>query len=139
MEQFQLEYAQYLESPEWQALKDTHPDPKQCIFCETWLRPHLHHMRYPANIWDTRHEDCCWLCEPHHEMFHRGLEAGRRKGYALTCAWDGALKDFTKAVIRAQEKSERDSNGFEVLRGMTGEQLATWLKGESSPRARKRA
>lgn len=121
------EYNCYIASPQWAALKESHPDPKECVACGSVYKKllHLHHMRYPANIWETEHSDCCWLCIGCHECFHRGIVAGRKQGHALA----GTSKDFTKAVIRVERAQESYQPAGETLRGLSGEGLIAWLKG----------
>lgn len=95
------EYDAYIRSEAWGELKQSHPDRRACVACERPDDLQLHHMRYPANIWDTRASDCCWLCEACHEMFHRAC-TGERKKYQ---AW-ATTSDRTVMLIRAQREEE---------------------------------
>ena len=117
------EYDFYILSPQWGKLKDTHPDPQFCAYCTRDRNLHMHHMRYPANIWDTKHEDCCWLCERCHDCFHRGLIAGRAQGYVL----DGTSKGFTLAVIKVQYARESYVPAAKIFEGLTVEQVVQRL------------
>ncbi len=132
------EYELYMASPEWEQLRMTHPDPPQCIACDSTRELQMHHMRYPENIWETEHWQCCWLCVRCHECFHRGLIAGRKQGYELKCASDSALKDFTRAVIRAQRRSEECRPAFADLTNLSPQKLAAWFTRDRQIKQRRR-
>jgi len=94
-------YEEYMRSDDWEHLKRTHPSKRECVACETQRNLQMHHMRYPADIWETRHSDCCWLCEGCHEAFHRACTCEREKYQA----W-AIYVDRTGMIIRAQRQEE---------------------------------
>lgn len=91
------EYEQYLESGEWMDVKKAMSRRFFCVGCATKRALQLHHMIYPADIWQTRPEHCCWLCDRCHETLHRA--PAKYIAIARTEGW-------TAMVIKAQREEE---------------------------------
>ena len=72
---FSASHAKYIKSPEWEHLKATKVIfcPPKCVACEETAKLDLHHMRYPADLFDTALSDVCWLCRRHHKAFHKSI------------------------------------------------------------------
>lgn len=93
------EHQRYIESEEWAAVKASMRGhrPYACVGCGRDKFLHLHHMIYPPDIWQTRREHCCWLCDRCHEVFHRA--PAKYIALATTEGW-------TRLVIKAQREEE---------------------------------
>jgi hypothetical protein len=106
-------YEAYLQSEIWMELKAvmTRRRPYECVACGRDRALQLHHMRYPADIWKTEPEHCCWLCDRCHEMLHRA--PAKYIAIAVT-------ESLTARVVQAQ-RDEED--------GMLG--MAEWIKTSS--------
>jgi hypothetical protein len=72
-------------------------------------------MIYPADIWQTKSEHCCWLCDRCHELLHRAPA----KYIAMA-----TTEQITRMVIEAQ-KNEEDGFGGD---GVVGEILSVSKK-----------
>lgn len=91
------EYERYLHSPAWEDIKYAKRDRYWCVGCGRDRYLQLHHMIYPADIWDTKSRHCCWLCERCHETLHRAPAK-----YIAIAVTEG----YTKMVIQAQRDEE---------------------------------
>lgn len=109
------EYEEYLNSEDWAQVKHEKHLRRICVGCGRNRGLELHHMIYPADIWQTKSEHCCWLCDRCHELLHRAPA----KYIAMA-----TTEQITRMVIEAQ-KNEED--------GFVG--MASWAR--SSPFLRK--
>jgi|SRR5208282_2958174 len=95
------EYAEYLNGPEWKALRDRKIAKgmrKTCTACLRYKPLQLHHMIYRDSPELTSLKDLLWLCADCHKLFHQmhGLLVPaeiRAKGRA-------SIKAYTKRVMR---------------------------------------
>lgn len=109
-------YDAYMSSEEWEELKRTHPERRGgCVACRYAHNLRLHHMFYPKDIRDTKHEHCCWLCDGCHAAFHRAV-TGERKKYQ---PWATDI-NRTVMLIQAQRREEEYLSMGEIVMQFMG-------------------
>ena len=122
------EYERYLESDEWNTVKQRKQGPRKCVGCDGRRGLQLHHMVYPKDIWQTRPEHCCWLCDRCHGVLHRAPAK-----YIAIATTDG----WTRMVIHAQQKEE--DAGIQGIGDWAGSSITARKLGlaATEPRAQK--
>lgn len=69
-----MPYEEYLQTPEWQALRDQvlERDGYRCMLCNTRQNLHVHHRTYARRGYEEL-EDLTTLCQEDHEHFHKRM------------------------------------------------------------------
>ncbi len=69
-----MAYQRYLQTPEWQAIRQMalDRDGHRCVECGSTERLQVHHKTYRRRGWEKR-KDLVTLCKPCHEAEHRRL------------------------------------------------------------------
>ena len=101
-----------MKSDTWRNLRETMPEPRECIACKAKTDLDLHHMFYPKNIFTTKHVHCCWLCRKCHDKYHAKIRGSLPNFHKL---W-GKHKSRTIRIINKKKKRRDRANHVPSLR-----------------------